>query len=159
MGPLVETIQAELATHGFVSRMNSGLEALGCLAFWKLRSWNMNRGVAILRPPQGDYEIGPYCQAMKWKLLWKTWFIPFLYELGLQIVLCGDGLERQLGIPESLRAHVDNWSNQFVVLQSIAVVDTHTRKYTLQRTWGQSLTGEYQTAIATSIVRAGYLRI
>jgi hypothetical protein len=93
---------------------------------------------------------------MKWRLLRKMWFVPLLYEVSLQLVLVGDNLEKALAGPASLRAHVDNFSNQLVVLQSIFVVDTATKRFTGAKTWGQVLTGKYQDAIAEGIHSAGF---
>jgi hypothetical protein len=78
-----------------------------------------------------------------------------LYEVGLQVIIVGDGLEQTLDLPDSLRGVVDLLSNQFVVLQSVFVVDTSTNRYAAARTWGQVITGEYQDAIAEGIEAAG----
>src|SRR4051794_37941897 len=100
---------------------------LGVAAFWRRCTWNTNRAVAVLRRPEGDFAIGPYCQRIKWRLLRHTRFVPFLYEVGLQLIVVGDGLEQVIDAPEKLREIVDKVSNQFVVLQSVFVVDESTK--------------------------------
>ena len=153
---LIESVGGALTGHGFRDRWRPKLSALDCRGLWRLCTVNVNRAVALLNPPIAELEVGPYCQRMKWRLLWKTWFVPLFYELGLQIVLFGQGLQESLCSTEGLRAYVDSFSNQFVVLQSIFVVDTATRKFTSARTWGQVITGKYQDAIAAGIEAVGF---
>jgi hypothetical protein len=116
---------------------------------------NTNRAVAVLRRPEGNFAIGPFCRRIKWRLLWHTRFVPFLYEVGLQVVLVGNGLEEALDDPERLRQVVDKVSNQFVVLQSVFVVDESAKRYACARTWGQFVTGQFQDAISRGIEAAG----
>ncbi len=51
---------------------------------------------------------------------------------------------------------MDVVSNQFVVLQSVFVVDESIKRYACARTWGQFVTGQFQDAIAGSIETAGF---
>jgi len=156
---LIAAIDGEISPHGFRPHTHERMPSLRCLAYRCLRAWSFNRAVAVLEPPEGDFEIGPYCQQMKWPLRTLKWSVPFFYEPGLQIVLAGTGLERKLRATGGLDGHVDTFSNQLVVLQSIFVVDTGTRRYAADRTWGQVVTGQYQDAIAAGIHRAGYTSI
>ena len=94
---------------------------------------------------------------MKWRLLRLTLFCPVLYEVGLQIVLCGDGLASAVGSTRDLQKHVDLISNQLVTLQSIFVVDLADRWYAPARTWGQLISGPFQNSIAEGIRQAGYV--
>jgi hypothetical protein len=153
---LIDCIADQIAPRGFHTRRRPALENLGCIAFWKLSSLSMNRAVAVVRAPEPGVELGAYAQKLKWKLLWRTWFVPFLYELGVQIVICGEGLRDRVGLPDHLLKHVDRISNQFVVLQSLFVADLSSRQYAGVRTWGQIFTGEYQDAIGRGIERAGF---
>jgi hypothetical protein len=149
-------IGSQLAAHKFRGHWRRRMPSLGCAAFWRLCTWNVNRAVALLKRPEGPFHVGDHCQKMKWRLLWLTRFIPLLYEVGLQMVLCGNGLEALLGDPQSLQEDVDGYSNQFVVLQSIFVVDTQTKRYASARTWGQLVSGKYQDAIVAGIEQVGY---
>lgn len=127
---------------------------LGVEAFWRRCTWNTNRAAALVRWPDGDSDIGPYCRWIKWKLVGQTKFVPFIYELGLQLVVVGDGLRQVVDAPEKLAKVVDLASNQFVVLQSVFVVDESTKRYAHARTWGQYVTGKFQTSIARAIESA-----
>jgi hypothetical protein len=154
---VIEAVGEELTDHGFRTHSHPRMDALDCIAFWRLCTLNINRAVAVLRLPESEIGVGEYCQKMKWRLLWLTRFVPFIYELGLQVVVCGDGLEQLLGTPDMLKRQVDSFSNQFVVLQSIFAVDTQTRRFTQTRTWGQVVTAKYQDAIVFGIRKAGFM--
>lgn len=129
---------------------------LGVIGFWRRCTWNTNRAVAVLRRPEGAVEIGPFCQQAKWKLRRCTRSIPFLYELGLQIVIVGNWPENSPDESETLRQSVDKVNNQLVVLQSIFSIDEATHRYVAARTWGQIISARFQDAIARGIERAGY---
>ena len=116
---------------------------------------NVNRAVAVLSPPIEQLEFRQYCQRMKWRLLWRTFFVPLVYELGLQLVLFGDGISELLDSSD-LSMCVDQFSNQIVVLQSVFVVDTKTRSFMGVRTWGQFITAKNQDALQAGIVAAGF---
>lgn len=153
---LVENIGGLLSRQGFRPHWRSRMTPLGCVAFWRRCTLNTNRAVALLQRPDGDFAVGPYCQKMKWRLLWLTRFCPLFYEIGLQVVLCGDGVEQAMGPPGELQNYVDPFSNQFVVLQSLFAVDTASRLYRAARTWGQVITDPIQKAIDDGIKAAGY---
>jgi hypothetical protein len=129
---------------------------LGVTAFLRRCTWNSNRAVAVLLSPEGDFDLRPFCQRIKWRLLWQTRFIPFLYEVGLQLIIVGDGLDETIEDPGRLRGAVDKVSNQFVVLQSVFVVDRVSMCYACARTWGQYITGRFQDSIARGIEEAGF---
>ncbi len=94
MERLIVTIGEALAPHGFRPHWRPEMANPGVVAFWRRCTWNTNRVVAVLRRPEGDLDFRGFCQRIKWRLLWRTRFIPFLYEVGLQIVVVGDGLEQ-----------------------------------------------------------------
>jgi hypothetical protein len=82
---LIETIGHALAPHGFRPHRRSAMADLSVIAFWRRCTWNTNRAVAVIRRPEGDFDVRTFCQRIKWRILWQTRFIPFLYEVGLQI--------------------------------------------------------------------------
>jgi hypothetical protein len=156
---LVDSLGGLLSCEGFSPHWREGMARLGCVAFWRRCTLNTNRAVALLQRPEGDFVVGPYCQKMKWRLLWLTRFCPLFYEVGLQVVLCGEGLEQAMGPPGDLQHYVDRFSNQFVVLQSLFAVDTASGVYRASRTWGQVITNPVQKAIDAGIKAAGYSAI
>ncbi len=153
---LVESIGGLLSRQGFSPHWRDRMAHLGCVAFWRRCTLNTNRAVALLQCPEGNFAVGPYCQKMKWRLIWLTRFCPLFYELGLQVVVCGDSVQQAMGSPGELQNYVDRFSNQFVVLQSLFAVDTTSRLYRAARTWGQVITDPIQEAIDDGIKAAGY---
>ncbi len=135
---LTDAIGKALSHHGFYVHHHPRLRSLGCTAFWRRRTWNTNRAVALVERPQPHFDLGAYCQKLKWQFLRTTTSFPVLYTLGLQIVVYGDDLLEQ---PVQLTRHVDMIDNQIVVLQSLFAVDTARGRYASDRTWGQITRG------------------
>lgn len=156
LAPIVETLDDELAGHQLYQRWRPRMADYGGVAFWRRCTLNTNRAVALVQIPDREFVIGPYCQWLKWRFMWQTRFIPFFYEVGLQIVLCGPGLEARFDTPKPLLSYVDPVSNQFVVLQSLFAVDTDSSQYACARTWGQILTGPIQDSIGRALQSAGF---
>jgi hypothetical protein len=156
LAPLTETMEEELEAHNLYSRWRERMADYGVVAFWRRCTLNTNRAVALVRAPDRAFEIGPYCQWLKWRLMWQTRFVPFFYEVGLQIVLCGSGLKDRFDTPKPLKSYVDMVSNQFVVLQSLFAVDTDSKQFAGARTWGQLITGPVQDSIARALRAAGF---
>ena len=156
MDELAESIRDHIRPHGFLRHSRPGMAGLGVVGFWRRRTLMSNRAVALVRRPEADFEFGPFCQSLKWKLMRQTLSVPFFYEVGLQIVVAGEGLGPLLDRPGGLVSVVDQYDNQFVVLQSVFAVDLTTHRYSCERTWGQILTGKFQDAIASGIRAGGY---
>jgi hypothetical protein len=170
---LLESVDTELCPHGFRRHFRDKMTELGCVAFWRRLTWNSNRAVAVLTLQDANTEIGPFCQQMKWKLLWQTFSIPAIYNLGLQIIVCRDHANPP-NTKYRIKGYVDKFDNQFVVLQSIFVVEfgdsdlltavattpgvnvPMKNRYAATTTWGQWLTGRFQDSIAKAIAAAGY---
>ncbi|AMV38333.1 hypothetical protein [Planctomyces sp. SH-PL62] len=155
MERLIAPLGDKLGALGFRRHERPRMADLNVIGFWRRCTWNSNRAVAVLRRPPGDVAIGPYCQQAKWKLLRCTRFIPFLYEVGLQIVVVGEWPEHAPDDGRTLQQSVDKVSNQFIVLQSLFSVDESSNRYACARTWGQLVTGRFQDAIADSLEAAG----
>jgi len=83
------------------------------------------------------------------------WFVPFFYEVGLQVIVVDNALDASDRGAESIGTHVDRFSNQMVTLQSIFVVEWRRKQFASGRTWGQVITGRHQDAIAEGIRAAG----
>jgi len=136
-------ISDSLSRHGFKRLKHKILEEkFGSITVWVLRTWNINRAIIFLSPPDKVKNIGEYCQKIKWKLLLTLGFIPILYPLGLQIIICDEN-----PIEQNLNKYVDKINNQSVVLQSIFVINLNKHTYFSSRTWGQSITKQFQDSI------------
>lgn len=121
------------------------LESDGVLACWIRRTGSTNRAVVAIECPL-DEDPALFAQAQRGMCRKAAgFFVPFLYPIGLQIVVIGPRVQTD---PVSV---VDTYNNQICCLQSLHIVDLHMRHVTSARTWGQRVTGPLQTAIASSL--------
>jgi hypothetical protein len=91
------------------------------VADWRRRTPNSNRGVAHVALRDGDDQAAGFARAIR-KPLGRAlgYLLPFLNEIGLQVVLSRRGI---LGRAGDLRRAVDTTNPQTVVLQSLHLVD------------------------------------
>lgn len=146
---LAACIGEAVAPHGF--RRIEALPRSGSLAWiaaWKRKTWNTNRGIALLSMPPGAQHPGEYALDVRVAAGKAIGYIPFLYELGLQLVLCGPGIvERGKGLDR----YVTRINNSTVLLQSLHLVDETAGLSLSVRTWGQIVTGTFIDAIEAGI--------
>lgn len=146
---LIECVEGELKPHSFQRMMETPkLPDVSIAAIWKRRNINMNRAVALLQFSDAAQSPGELAQKIKVPLGKAIGYIPFLNELGLQIIIAGPGL---LAWSKNLNSHLDKINNQRVILQSLHFVDLTARHSISARTWGQVITGRYQDAIENGI--------
>ena len=117
-------------------------------AAWTRKTWNTNRGIALVSLPEAIDQPGKYAQSIKMPLGRLLGYVLFFYPLGLQIILAGNSILEKTG---ELEKSLDLYDNQQVVLQSINVVDLAEWKSVAVRTWGQYETGRFQDAIENGI--------
>jgi len=156
MNHLIDSLGSGLATHKFEVHETPGMDDLDVVRFWRRNTLNTNRAVAMVRLPEGTVDLPGYTHALKWKLMRQTKWFPFLYGLGLQLVVVGEELEDRFFLETHLKPCVDKIDNQFVIVQSIFAVDLHRETAGAAATWGQVFTGKFQRTIARSIQDAGF---
>ncbi|HEV7860557.1 MAG TPA: hypothetical protein VGO91_18205 [Pyrinomonadaceae bacterium] len=150
---LTEQLESELKPHHF-QRLDEALSALNLnnratvRAMWKRKTWNTNRGVALLELKQGLDSLEAFVRPVRDPVGKAIGYFPVLYPLGLQLILAGEGIHQE---QSGLSAVLSKIDNQTVVLQSIHVVDLNGMSSTSARTWGQVITGRYQDAIERGI--------
>lgn len=119
-------------------------------AMWKHKTWNINRGVALVEV--GGEALGEplpsYVTRIGARVGKQIGYFPFFYPLGLQLVLAGRGI---LVPEETLKKGLDLINNQTVLVQSVHVVDLEARASVSVRTWAQFVTGKFQDAIEGAI--------
>jgi hypothetical protein len=146
-------LDGELKPYNFQS-MDEALSSLNlsdravARAIWKRKTWNTNRGVALLELKQGLDAPETFVKALRDPVGKAIGYLPVLYPLGLQLILAGEGIQQEQSGLSALLSKIDN---QTVVLQSIHVVDLHNMTSAHARTWGQVITGRYQDAIEKGI--------
>jgi len=146
---LAEFLHREVAPHGFRRFDPPPSDSpLLWIAGWKRKTWNTNRGIALLHLPSGATSAGEFAGDIRIRAGKGIGYFPFLYELGLQLVLLAPGgLARGVDLERS----VTPVNNSTVLLQSIHLVDPETRGARSVRTWGQVVTGKFIDAIETGI--------
>ncbi len=127
---------------------------LGCTHFWQRKTFNTNRAAALLTAP-GVTDLEEHCQQLKWQIIKRTFYVPFLYPLGLQMVVVGDDLLSTAKIGPSV---VDLIDNQRVVLQGVFAVDTKEKTFRYWSSPGLYLTSRLHKAMAGAIAAAGFER-
>jgi hypothetical protein len=148
---LAKCIDDTVAPHGF--RRIEPIPSTGSIAWiaaWKRKTWNTNRGIALISMPTVSKHPGEYALDIRGATGKAIGYIPFLYELGLQLVMCGAGIVKK---GEGLDRYVTKINNSTVLLQSIHLVDVAGGGSLSARTWGQVITGKFIDAIETGIVK------
>lgn len=130
-------IEATLLGHGFVPR-GSG----PWVSAWTRKTLNLNRAVVLDTVPAGVDPVD-FVRGKRQEWARAAGYVPFLYEVGLQVVLLGAAGGRPL--EEAL----DRMNNQRFVVQSVFVVAGFS--VVSARTWGQRVTGVWQDAIAGAL--------
>jgi hypothetical protein len=148
---LARFIDEAVSPHGF-RRFEPTGPPLPWIAAWKRKTWNTNRGIALLAPPDSVAHAGEYALEVRVAAGKGIGYLPFLYELGLQLVLAGPGLLRKA---DRLNDYPTQLNNSTVLLQSLHVVDLDARAAQSVRTWGQFVTGPFIDAVEAGI--AAYL--
>jgi hypothetical protein len=116
---LADCIDAMVVRHSF-KRIEPTLDTVALVAAWKRKTLNMNRGIALLSLAGCEDHPGELVRSVRRALGKALGYVPFLYELGLQVVLFGPRLfERAAGLHHFL--HTANTCT--VVLQAIHIVD------------------------------------
>lgn len=111
----------ELTPHGFRQLAPvPEVEGARVVAIWKRKTWNTNRGVVVVAVDDSVIDPGEYARLNRRRFGKLVGYIPLLYEVGLQVVLVGPDLLQRAA---RLNEYVDQINTQWVVLQSIHVVD------------------------------------
>jgi len=148
---LAACLHAAVAPYGFTRfEPVASKTPLRWVAAWKRKTWNTNRGIALISMPADAANAGEYALDIRKAAGRPIGYIPFLHELGLQLVLCGPGIVKKA---EGLDRYVTKVNNSTVLLQSLHVVDTDRVGSLSVRTWGQLITGKYIDAIEEGISR------
>lgn len=146
---LAQCIDHAVKLHQFERFKPAGSpSSISWLGAWKRKTWNTNRGIALIALPDPAPHAGEYALDIRSKAGKAIGYIPFLYELGLQLVLTGPGILKK---GDGLDRFVTKMNNSTVLLQSIHLVDPDSRESRSVRTWGQVVTGKFIDAIEEGI--------
>jgi hypothetical protein len=120
------------------------------IEFWKLRNINMNRSVVLIEVNQSIAleKLILHLHSIKYELGKATGYIPFLNEVGIQLIVVGN----MITSTECSVKPVDTFSNQRALIQSIFIIDKRNRKYFRSITVMQTITGKVQALIDYLII-------
>jgi hypothetical protein len=153
MQSLIEHLDRSLSPFSF-KRLDSGAvlpgncEGVCVRALWKRKTWNTNRGVALLEIADASMPLSQLAAGVQLPVGEMIGYITFLYPLGLQLILAGRGFASQ---PEQLKPVLDKIDTQTIILQSLHAIDLNSLTSISVRTWGQVFTGRFQDAIEEAI--------
>ena len=141
---LIPDLVAALAMHGFrkVPETN-GIADVTLLL--KRQTWNTNRAVVVVSPAQPPTEIATYLRELRRRIAFRCGFFPFIWGIGIQVVIVAPGIVQSGIDPSRYVARVDN---QWAIIQSIFLADHSSQTFRSGRTWGQMLTGKFQDTIS-----------
>jgi hypothetical protein len=120
------------------------------IEFWKLRNINMNRSVVLIEVNQSIAleKLILHLHSIKYELGKATGYIPFLNEVGIQLIVVGN----MITSTECSVKPVDTFSNQRALIQSIFIIDKRNRKHFRSITVMQTITGKVQALIDYLII-------
>src|SRR5262245_12714622 len=146
---LAQCIDHAMSVHDFKRFTPTGRPSpLTWIGAWKRKTWNTNRGIALLALPDQASHAGEYALDIRATAGKFIGYIPFLYELGLQLILTGPGILKKA---DGLDRYVTKINNSTVLLQSIHVVDPDSRESLSTRTWGQVVSGKFIDSIEAGV--------
>lgn len=147
---LLSDFTSILAAHGFRQVANiSGIADAALLL--KRQTWNTNRAIIVVSPEQTPGDIGGYLQESRRSVAYRCGFFPFLWGIGIQVVIIAPGIA-QSGIDPA--RHIARVDNQWAIIQSLFLADSSSLTYRSARTWGQFVTGKFQDAISLTLSRS-----
>jgi hypothetical protein len=115
----------------------------------KRQTWNSNRAVVVVFPAQMPADMCSYLQALRKRVALRCGFFPFFYGIGIQAVIIAPGITQSGIDPARYVARIDN---QWAIVQSVFFVDPISRECCFAPTWGQFLSGQFQDAIAMTLL-------
>jgi hypothetical protein len=120
------------------------------IQFWKKKNLNINRSVVLIEilGKMAFDQLVDFLHEIKTDLGKETGFIPFLYEVGMQIIVVGNLISGG----ENQKKAVDTYNDQNALIQSLFVIDNDSKKYYKVKSWAQYISGKYQKAIDLAIM-------
>lgn len=146
---LKNSISEKLNEHKFKkTAISFSHKIVSKIHIWTKKNFNINRAVVLIEIEEniGFFDLVNFIYEIKYPLGKKIGFIPFLYELGIQIIVLGKNIH-----PEESKNPVDTINNFKVLVQSLFVIDKQNHNYYKSITWGQTISAKFQEAIDFSI--------
>lgn len=147
---LIHELTDAISSHGF-TKVNDPLKSLPeVAALLKLQTWNINRAIVVVQLATTPGDLSVYLKTLRRKVAFHCRFVPFFWDIGIQVVLIAPGLAQ--GKVDPIK-HVDKINNQWAIIQSIFLCDPATQLFLEGRTWGQFITGKFQDTISNTLAK------
>lgn len=112
--------------------------------FWKKRNLNINRSIILIefKDTIKLNDLVSFVHEIKLLLGKETGYIPFINEVGMQIIVIADNI-----ILEKTKKPVDTINNFKAIIQSFFIIDKANKLYYKSITWGQTISAKFQDLI------------
>ena len=141
---LIQALRASFEPLGFRTVTITQAGAAESITVLKRQTWNTNRAIAVIQLESLTSDFGSFLKKNRWKVAMNTGFFPFFYSLGLQMILV---CKNPVSAPVNLAHYTNKVDNQLAIIQSIFLIDESQKTFSKGVTWGQFVTGKYQTEI------------
>jgi len=148
MNEVAIRIKARLENFGFREVVAPQKNILGEILLLKRQTWNTNRAVVLLEITEPPSDMAVFLKQVRGAVARRVKFFPFLYGVGIQVIVMCPGITAAIQEPHDYVAKVDN---QWAIIQSLYLIDPKKRDYLSGKTWGQVITGKFQSAIEETI--------
>jgi hypothetical protein len=146
---LLSDLTRTMAEHGF-RQVTDTATIPDAMLLLKRQTWNTNRAIVVVSPAQPPSNLRDYLRQLRRHVAFRCGFFPFLWGIGIQVVIVSPGLSKS-GIDPT--QHVARIDNQWSIVQSIFLADPVASTYRAGRTWAQFITGKFQDAISVTLSR------
>lgn len=141
-------MKLDLSTLGFRPIESPDRLISGCVYLSRRQTLNANRAVCVIDIETLPDDMEYFLKQVRNKVAVKVRFFPFLWGLGLQVVLVSPGATK-------FKAHLSDYvakvDNQWAIIQSVFFVDPVKAEFISARTWGQIVTGKFQDEISRQL--------
>jgi len=144
MEAFVAELVERLVDYGFRQVPRPSEAIPGAQALLRRQTLNMNRAVLVVFPAFTPPDFPSYVKEVRRQAAFRCRFLPFLWGIGLQVVIVLPGIAKA-GIDPT--KYVSKSDNQWAIIQSVFLIDPTESSFVSARTWGQVVTGKYQDAI------------
>jgi hypothetical protein len=145
---LSDNLYNALSPHGFKRVRYDDSQNNDFEMILKRQTWNTNRAVCVLKRNSGPENFAIYVKEIRKIVAFEVKFFPFLYVVGIQLILVCPGIVKSISNPKDFVSMVDN---QWAIVQSIFLIDDEAATFNEGRTWGQYVTGKFQNIISETI--------
>lgn len=152
---LTQDIKANMADMGFKEVTKPFSKHGECILLLKKQTFSINRAVVIVKFSELPDDLECYLKILRKNVAFKIGFFPLFYGVGLQVIIIANNIDLDKIDTTKLVSKIDN---QWSIVQSVYMLNTAKKSYHAIRTWGQFITGKYQSKIS-EIIETEYVKM